>query len=106
MKDLLTKLGGRIKEKRKTRGLTQELLAEKTRITPRYLSRLELGHQSPSIETLAKLTAVLEIELAEVFEVGHLGTVKELRGKLQKMLNELDEQELRFAFKLFKAVLR
>ena len=106
MKDLLSKLGGRIKEKRKTRGMTQELLAERAGITPRYLSRLELGQQSPSIETLAKLTAVLEIELSEVFEVSHLGTVKELRGKLQKMLNELDEHELRVALKLLKAVIR
>ena len=106
MKDLLRKLGARIKEERKVRGLTQEQLAEKVEITPRYLSRLEGGQQSPSIETLTKLAGIFEIELQELFDFHHIGTPKELRAKLSKFLNELDEQKLRLAVRLLKAVVQ
>ena len=104
MKDLLRNLGARIKEERKSRGLTQELLAEKLQITPRYLSRLEVGQQSPSIETLVKLAKVLEVELHELFKFGHLGTRKELRGKLLQLIRGLDERKLRLIVKLCQAV--
>ncbi|THJ20151.1 MAG: helix-turn-helix transcriptional regulator [Nitrospira sp. CG24D] len=106
MKDLLRKLGARIKEERKVRGLTQEQLAEKVEITPRYLSRLEGGQQSPSIETLTKLAGIFEIELQELFDFHHIGTPKELRARLSKFMNELDEQKLRLAVRLLKAVVQ
>jgi transcriptional regulator with XRE-family HTH domain len=106
MKDLLRKLGARIKEERKVRGLTQEHLAEKVEITPRYLSRLEGGRQSPSIETLTKLAGIFEIELQELFDFRHIGTPKELRARLRKFMNELDEQKLRLAVRLLKAVVQ
>jgi transcriptional regulator with XRE-family HTH domain len=49
MKDLPGRLGARIKEIRKSRGLSQERLAEKAEISPRFLSRLEVGQQSPEV---------------------------------------------------------
>lgn len=104
MKYLLNKLGARIREERKVRGLTQEQLAEKIEITPRYLSRLEGGQQSPSIETLIKLTEIFDIELLELFDFGHIGTSKELRARLTKFINELDDQKLQLAVKVLKAV--
>lgn len=104
MKYLLKKLGARIKEERKVRGLTQEQLAEKIEITPKYLSRLEGGQQSPSIETLIKLTEIFDIELLELFDFDHIGTSKELRARLTKFINELDDQKLPVAVKVLKAV--
>ncbi len=106
MQDLLRRLGGRIKEIRKVRGLTQEGLAEKATISPRYLSRLEVGHQSPSIETVAKLAEALEVELWELFDFGHHGTVKEVRESFRTLIQETDERKLRLAVKVLKALLR
>lgn len=105
MKNVLRNIGSRIKEERKARGFTQELLAEKADITPRYLSRLEVGQQSPSIETLIKLATVLEVELQELFDFGHLGTAKELRGRLRRLISQLDDRSLRRVLRLCKAVL-
>ena len=105
MKDLGKKLGTRIKEIRKSRGLSQERLAEKVDISPRYLSRLEVGQQIPSIETLAGLAEALEVQLWELFTFGHDGTAKELRESIRKLVQEGDEQQLRLAVKVFRAVL-
>ena len=106
MKDLLLKLGARLKELRKVRGVTQEVLAEEVDLTPQYLSRLEAGHQSPSVETVAKLAEALHVQLWELFDFGHQGTVKEVRGRLRKLIQESDEQKLRLALKLLHALLR
>lgn len=106
MKDLRRKLGARLKEIRKARGLTQESLAEKVDLTPQYLSRLEAGHQSPSVETVARLAEALDLELCELFDFGHQGTVKEVRERLRKLIQESNEQKLRLGLKLLHALSR
>lgn len=106
MRDLARKLGARIKEVRRSRRLSQERLAEKAQISPRYLSRLEVGQQTPSLETLGRLADELGLELWELFDFGHHGRPKELRGLVHKMLRESDEAKLRLAVKVFRAILR
>lgn len=106
MKDLLRRLGGRIREIRKARGVTQETLAERIEMSPQHLSRIEGGHQSPSIEMLAKLADTLEVEVWELFDFGQPGTVKELREAVRKVAQGADEEHLRMALKVFRAVVR
>lgn len=59
--------GIRLKELRKSKGLTQEKLAEKLEIAPRQLTRIESGVNFPSVETLAKLSLYLEEDLKSLF---------------------------------------
>jgi len=106
MKDLLLKLGARLKEIRKARGFTQEALAEKVDLTPQYLSRLEAGHQSPSVTTVAKLAEALNVELWELFDLGHQGSVNEVRVKLRKLIQDSSEEKLRLGLKVFHALSR
>lgn len=61
-------LGFRIKELRKSKGLTQEKLAERLDITPRQLTRIETGDNFPSPETLAKISYILDVDLSCLFE--------------------------------------
>lgn len=105
MKGLGEKLGARLKEIRKVRGFSQERLAEKVDISPRYLSRLEVGQKTPSIETLARLAEALEVQVWELFDYRHEGTMKELRETMRKLIQEGDERQLRLAVKVFRAVL-
>ncbi len=106
MKDLLRRLGRRIREVRKARRVTQEGLAEQVEITPQYLSRIEGGRQSPSVEMLAKLADSLEVELWELFNFGPPGTLMDLRKTVRKLAQEADEARLRVALKVFQAVVR
>lgn len=106
MKSFLLKLGARLKAIRKARGLTQESLAEKADLTPQYLSRLESGQQSPSLEAVARLAEALELEVWELFDFEHEGTIKDVRARLRRLIHEADEPQARLALRLFQALFR
>lgn len=61
-------LGARLKELRKSKGYTQERLAEKLEITPRQLTRIETGENFPSVETLERISLYLEADLKSLFD--------------------------------------
>ncbi len=65
--DIKKELGSRIKSIRKSKGLTQEQLAELVGIEPPSLSYIETGKFSPSIETLQKLSEVLQVGVWEFY---------------------------------------
>ena len=53
--DVKQMIGIRIKDIRNRRGFTQEELAEKIDINPKYLSSIERGKENPTLNTLIKL---------------------------------------------------
>src|SRR5689334_19016124 len=60
-------LGARIRGLRKTRDLTQQVVADRAAISPKYLSELERGQGSPSWETLVAIAHQgFEIKLASL----------------------------------------
>lgn len=100
-------LGRRIRSIRKTRSLTQEELAEAAHVHPKYVSSLELGKENPTLDVLVRLAAALRIELIELFTFDHeVADPKALRKTVTDLLLEADEDRLRFAVKLLKAVVR
>jgi DNA-binding response OmpR family regulator len=66
---LLESLGSAIREQRKARRWTLAQLAQRARISLGYLSQVELGNNSPSIESLYKICLGLGITLAELFQL-------------------------------------
>lgn len=54
-------MGKRVKALRKSKKLTQEMLAEKSDITVQYLSNIERSHSIPSLETLMSLCRSLNV---------------------------------------------
>jgi CheY-like chemotaxis protein len=61
-------LGNAIRKRRKTMGLTLKVMAERTGISLGYLSQIELGKNSASIETLYKLSVGLGLRMSELFQ--------------------------------------
>ena len=103
IKELIDK---RIQELRKTHRLSQEQVAEKADISPNYLSRIECGKENPTLDMLIKLADALEVEMWEMFDFGHEVNLKELREVMSRLLKESDEENLRLAVKILRAVVR
>ena len=55
--DILKHLGNCLKQARKERHLTQEVLSEKTGISVRHIAKIEKGVMNPSFEVLYALVS-------------------------------------------------
>jgi DNA-binding response OmpR family regulator len=61
-------LGAAIRERRKSLGLTLAQMAERTNVSLGYLSQIELGKNSASIETLYRISLGLRVRVADLFQ--------------------------------------
>jgi CheY-like chemotaxis protein/DNA-binding XRE family transcriptional regulator len=61
-------LGAAIRERRKGHSLTLAQMANRTGVSLGYLSQIELGKNSASIETLYRISLGLGIKMSELFE--------------------------------------
>jgi DNA-binding NtrC family response regulator len=67
-------LGNAIRERRKGLGLTLAQMAQRTRVSLGYLSQIELGKNSASIETLYRISLGLGIKMADLFQAVQAAT--------------------------------
>lgn len=61
-------LGAVIRERRKDLGLTLAQMAQRTGVSLGYISQIELGKNSASIETLYRISLGLGIKIADLFQ--------------------------------------
>ena len=62
------KLGSRIRQHRKDRGLTLAVVAGACDISPSFLSQIERDQANPSVATLHRIAEVFDLTLADFFE--------------------------------------
>ena len=60
-------IGERIRQIRKSKGLSIYKLSQETGISQNHISNLELGRRKPSVETLKRLIVPLGITMSELF---------------------------------------
>ena len=104
MKSLKQKLGARIQEIRKSKNLTQEVLAEKIDMDKPNLSNIECGKRFMTAETLEKLANALEVEEKELFDFGHIKNREELITLLNNSINNASDSELMYLYKIISAL--
>lgn len=59
-------IGARIRSIRRARQLTQRVVAERTGLAEPFLSRIENGRAEPSVATLTRLAAALEVGVTDL----------------------------------------
>ncbi|MCG7501144.1 helix-turn-helix domain-containing protein [Tenacibaculum sp. Mcav3-52] len=63
------KIGNRVKEIRKQKGLTQTQLAELVGKDRQYLYKIEKAIVTPNVVTISALAIAMEVELQEFFKI-------------------------------------
>lgn len=58
--------GDRLRARRQELGLSQEALAHRASINRTYIASLENGDRNPSLNTIARLAAALDVDAAEL----------------------------------------
>ncbi len=96
-------LGKRIKEIRKSKGLTQEQLSEMIDIETSSLSGIESGRFYPSLHVLEKIASVFEIELIEFFKFSSVNLPENLDKAIFDIIEKQDKNNKRLIYKLLAA---
>lgn len=102
MKTTKQLLALRLKELRKSRGLTQEKLAEMIGRDTKHISKLEIAGSYPSIETLERIANALNVELKDIFNFDGLQEKNYIIKEFEKFLNFSDEKYLKMLYKIHK----
>lgn len=84
-------LGQRILFTRKCRRLSQEQLAELTKLSPPYISHIERGVKSPSLDALLRIADALDISMDWLLGLSP-AAIEEI-SPLQMTLNQCSEEE-------------
>ena len=96
-------LGLKVKEFRKQQKLTQEKLAEIIGVDNGYISKLEVGQNFPSISTLEKIAAALNIELYELFQFTK-GKDKDFKQEIISIYDNLNKEKQYTLYRVAKAM--
>lgn len=97
-------LGKKIKRLRKSRGFTQEQLAEMIDIAPRNLSRIKVGECFVTAETLEKLLFALNVTAGELFSYEYLRDEKDLLADIYTYLDNIKTNKEQLE-KVYRAIM-
>jgi transcriptional regulator with XRE-family HTH domain len=64
--DMRKLVGANVARARREKGLTQEVLSEKSGLSQQYISGLERGHRNPTIVTLYEIASALGVSPASL----------------------------------------
>ena len=99
------KVGRRIQEVRKSRGLTQSELAQKVNLSTKYVSNIECGFKMPKLNTFVSLANALESDanslLSDVLDV----TTSQESGLLSKKLLALPAEDQRRILRMLELMI-
>jgi transcriptional regulator with XRE-family HTH domain len=100
------RLGRRVKDLRRRRGYTQEQLAERIEINPKYLSSIERGAENPTLDLLCRLAKGLQVDLYELFHVEPDAAQPErLRRKLEGLIADIRPEDLLRIVRVLEALI-
>ena len=100
------RLGRRLQRLRRLRGLTQEQLAERIDINPKYLSSVERGEENPTLDLFLRLAEGLQVELPALFQYAQEGESRErLRQHVERLVADLSEEDLRRVVRVLEALI-
>lgn len=98
--------GRRLKSIREAAKLTQEQVAERTRGDAKYISALENGRSSPTLDTIMTLAKALNVPVDDLVLLdGEDSDVRSLRKKIDSAIDACDEEKLRRVYRLIRDVI-
>ena len=85
-------IGTRIRQIRKEKNLSQQLLSEKAEVGIDYISNLETKGSNIKVDTLEKIISALEIEVSDFFQVVDSTTNYNVLNELNKLPTKKREE--------------
>lgn len=105
VKPIVDTIAKRIRERRRTLGLTQEKLAERAGLSVNYLAQLEISDKTPSLKTLAALAHALETDVSDLFASSPQGRWQDEAQNILRSLECMKDSDVRFVFAQMQAAI-
>lgn len=104
MSDIAKQVGQRIRELRNERRMSQEEVAFKAGISPAHLGQIERALKNPTIDTIAKIAAALDIPVASLFTKDVVSAVSQNAtiGKINAQLIGMSEEEQKDVLRIIR----
>ena len=97
-------VGERIKRARKSKGITQENMAERLNVSIGYVSQVERGVTKISLDLLAAISTILECDVAALISESAINSTEYLESERVTELCKLDQKKKKFIYNLIKLV--
>jgi len=106
-KEILLRVGARIRDLRKEKGLTQESLGEKGGFHFSYIGQIERGEQNVALLNLARIAEALDVDISQLFTYINLTSNEESQSDIQEimlMLNQKDPKQIVMARNVLREI--
>jgi transcriptional regulator with XRE-family HTH domain len=98
-------LGQRIRELRKTAGITQEELGEKAELSYKFIGELERGQVNVSLDSIARIAQALGVKIGDLFSKEKI-PVQKIVIKERSPLSKFSSQDLQLIKKALRILNR
>ena len=103
---ILIKFGKRVRELRKSQGLSQQKLALKTGLHYTYIGAVERGERNLSLQSMEKITKGLRVNIVELLSSSEsLPPEGQLIERIANLLRHKDLEVLQLVLKVVKAII-
>lgn len=102
-------LAKNVKKLRSTRAMSQEYLADESRVSLRTIQRIENSESEPTGETIKRIAIALDVELIELIGSNYVAETSDLKGTiifLQKQLSKTNDKSEVKTFEKFIGILQ
>ena len=95
-------IGERIKQARKSKGMTQEVLAEKLSVSIGYVSQDERGITKISLDLLGAISSILECNVASLISESAVESTEYMETELLTEIRKLDNNKRKYIYEIIK----
>ena len=96
-------IGERIQRIRKSRGMTQDTLAEKLNVSIGYVSQVERGITKISLDLLGAISSVLKCDVAGLIKESAVNSNDYMESEILEEIAKLDSKGKKLILKIIKA---
>ena len=95
-------IGERIKRVRKSKGITQENMAEKLNVSIGYVSQVERGITKISLDLLGAISSILNYDISGFVAESAVNSSEYLESEIVSELRKLDQGKKKFILNVIK----
>jgi transcriptional regulator with XRE-family HTH domain len=99
-------LAKNLKKLRATRGMSQEYLADESRVSLRTIQRIENNESEPTGETIKRIANALDVELTELIDLNSVTETNDLKATIIFLKKQLSKTNEKSEIKTFEKFIR